>query len=161
MSGDTWPRRLGWTIVAVVAADWTSKFMVTNHLAPNGKVALVDGWLYFVRLSNAGVSFSMLAGSHGAWRTPLLVILALLGIVALLHFSRSIPERGARFALALVVAGATGNLGDRIVNGAVTDFLAIRWFPWVFNVADLAITTGAVLLALQLLPARKRSDAVG
>jgi signal peptidase II len=56
-----------------------------------------------------------------------------------------------RLAAVLVIAGAVGNLGDRLMNGGVTDFILVRWFPFVFNVADVAITVGAVLLAARML----------
>ncbi len=151
-----WLRPLGWIVVAVVAADWATKLLVTNRLALYGQLPLVDGWVYAARLRNAGISFSVLGGSHGGWRTPLLVGLSVVAIIALVHFALTVQERGARLGLALAVAGAIGNLGDRIATGAVTDFLVIRHFPWVFNVADLAITVGALLVAWQLRPRRAR-----
>jgi signal peptidase II len=65
----------------------------------------------------------------------------------------------ARVAAGLVIAGAVGNLGDRLVNGAVTDFILIRWFPFVFNVADVASTAGAILLAVRLALEESRGAA--
>jgi signal peptidase II len=56
-----------------------------------------------------------------------------------------------RVAASIVLAGAVGNLGDRILNGHVTDFVLVSFFPFVFNVADAAITVGGVLLAARLL----------
>ncbi len=160
-AGDrAWLRRLSWIVVVVVAADWATKLFITNRLALYGQLTLIDGWVYAARLRNAGVSFSLLGGAHGWWRTPLLVTVAGAAIVALLRFAPMVTERGARLGLALVTAGAIGNLGDRIATGAVTDFIVLRYFPWVFNVADLAITSGAVLLAWQLRPRRAPGDPV-
>ena len=56
-----------------------------------------------------------------------------------------------RIASAVVLGGALGNLGDRLLNGSVTDFILVRYFPYVFNVADAAISVGGVLLAARLL----------
>src|SRR5512142_3148538 len=153
-----WLRRLSWIVVVVVAADWATKLFITNRLALYDQLTLIDGWVYAARLRNAGISFSLLGGAHGWWRTPLLVAVAGAAIVALLRFAPTVTERGARLGLALVTAGAIGNLGDRIATGAVTDFIVLRYFPWVFNVADLAITSGAVLLAWQLRPRQAPGD---
>jgi signal peptidase II len=57
----------------------------------------------------------------------------------------------ARGAAAMVLAGAVANLGDRLLNGHVTDFVLMRHFPFVFNVADAAITVGAILLAGRMM----------
>lgn len=149
-----WLRPLGWIVVAVVAADWATKFLVTNRLALHGQLPLVEGWLYAARLRNAGISFNVLGGAHGGWRTPLLIGFSGVAIIALVRFALTVQERSVRLGLALAVAGAVGNLGDRIATGAVTDFLVVRYFPWVFNVADLAITIGALLVAWQLRPRR-------
>ncbi len=153
----TWLRPLGWIVVAVVAADWATKLLITNRLPLHGRLPLLDGWVYAARLRNAGVSFSLLGGAHGGWRTPLLVAITGTAIVGLARWALTVREPAARRALALVIAGAIGNLGDRLANGGVTDFLVVRYFPWVFNLADLAITTGALLLAWQLLPGRGRA----
>ncbi len=141
---------MGWTVVAVVAADWLTKFLIINRLAVGGQLALIDRWFYLVHLQNAGISFSFLGGAHGWWRTPALIALAAVGIVARARLARTAARPGLRAGIALTVAGAIGNLGDRIVHGGVTDFLLVRYFPFVFNVADVAITAGALLLAFGL-----------
>jgi signal peptidase II len=64
---------------------------------------------------------------------------------------RTTRDAWVRMASGLVVAGALGNLGDRLMDGAVTDFILVRSFPFVFNVADVAISLGAVVLAARLL----------
>jgi signal peptidase II len=56
-----------------------------------------------------------------------------------------------RIAATIVLAGALGNLGDRLLNGFVTDFVLVRYFPFVFNLADAAISVGGVILAARLL----------
>jgi signal peptidase II len=70
-----------------------------------------------------------------------------------LIFSRiieSTTDRVARLAAAAVIAGALGNLGDRLLTGEVTDFVLVAFFPFVFNLADAAITIGGSLLAFRM-----------
>lgn len=161
MAGESWPRRAGWMVVAIVVADWVTKFLITNRLAPYGQIELLGHWVYLARMSNAGVAFGTLDGSHGAWRTPLLIAVSCVGILALARVALTTCARAARLSLFLLLAGAIGNLGDRLANGAVTDFLVVRYFPYVFNVADVAITAGALGLGFDLLRRREPPSVPG
>lgn len=143
-------RSLAVSIVALVLADWASKIWITNRMALGETLALVDGWLYFVHRQNPGVAFSMFADLPADWRVPLLAGVAMLGVVLFARIIVSTADPLARAAAATVMAGAIANLGDRLVNGHVTDFVLVRFFPFVFNVADAAITVGGILLALRL-----------
>jgi signal peptidase II len=144
-------RLLAAAVVALVAADWLSKFWITNRMALGETISLVDGWLYFVHRQNPGVAFSMLADLPGGLRTPLLGLLSAVGVVLFGRIIVSTPDRVVKLAAAIVLAGAVGNLGDRLANGHVTDFVLLSFFPFVFNVADAAITVGGFLLAARLL----------
>jgi signal peptidase II len=144
-------RPLAVGVIAVVVADWLSKFWVASQMAIGEMVVLVEGWLYFVHRKNTGVAFSMFADLPDAWRVPLLVFASLVGVVLFGRILLSTPDRLAQVAAAAVMAGAIGNLGDRVVNGHVTDFVLLSFFPFVFNLADAAITCGGVVLALRLL----------
>lgn len=144
-------RALALGIVAVVAADWATKAWVQERLPVDGHHPVVEGWLSLLHKRNTGVAFSLLAEQPAAWRLPLLVLLSLLGIALCAHLMLGLKNGLARTAAGLVVAGAVGNLGDRVLNGAVTDFILVHFFPFVFNVADIAITVGAALLVLFFL----------
>ena len=146
-------RGLAILIAALVAADWLSKLWITNRLALGETRAIVDGWLYFVHRRNPGVAFSMFADLPVDWRVPLFSALGVVGIIVFTRILRSTPDRLARLAAALVIAGALGNMGDRLVTGQVTDFVLLAFFPFVFNVADAAITLGGSMLALRLAAA--------
>lgn len=143
-------RWLAVSVVGLVLADWASKLWITNRMGLGETIALVDGWLYFVHRQNPGVAFSMFADLPADWRVPLLTGVSLLGVALFWNIMRSTSDRLARLGAAVVMAGAVGNLGDRIVNGHVTDFVLVRFFPFVFNLADAAITVGGILLALRL-----------
>jgi signal peptidase II len=143
-------RGLALIIATVIAADWLSKFWIVNRLALGETLALVDGWFYFVHRQNPGVAFSLFADLPDAWRVPLLSGLSLVGVVLFTRIILTTHDRWIRIAAAAVVAGAVGNLGDRLITGQVTDFLLLAFFPFVFNVADAAITLGGSVLAARL-----------
>ena len=138
-------------VIALIAADWLSKLWVIQRMALGETIALVDGWLYFVHRQNPGVAFSLLADLPDVWRVPLLTIASAIGVILFGRIILSTPDGVVRTAAAIVLAGAIGNLGDRLINGQVTDFVLVSFFPFVFNVADAAITVGGFLLAGRLL----------
>jgi len=92
-------------------------------------------------------------------RMPLLALLAFVGIGATLSIMRETKDRWIHAAGALVLGGAVGNLGDRLLNGGVTDFIYVHFFPYVFNVADIAISIGGVLLVMRMLMDRRGDEA--
>lgn len=143
-------RALAVLVAAVTAADWLTKFWVQNRLPVDGWHTVVEGWVFLTHRRNTGVAFSMFAGSESWVRLFLLTLAGVAGIAVCVHLIRSTRDRLLHFAAALVLAGAVGNLGDRLLNGAVTDFILVSYFPFVFNVADVAITVGGVLLALRM-----------
>lgn len=137
----------------VVCLDQAAKLWVVVglRLPELGKVELSPIFdLSFVQ--NFGVSFGLLRAGTGVERWGLIALsLAIAGFF--LSWLRSVERGLPAAALGLVVGGAVGNVIDRIRYGYVVDFLDFRGllFPWVFNVADAAITVGAGLLMLDFL----------
>lgn len=146
-------RWLALALIAVVAADWITKFLVQNHLRLYSRHAVIEGWVWLSHARNPGIAFSFLRDLPDHLRLPILAGAALVGIVLASRIALQTHDALMRVAAGLVVAGALGNLGDRVMNGWVTDFIQVRWFPFVFNVADVAITIGAVLLAARMIVA--------
>jgi signal peptidase II len=144
-------RGLALALAAVVAADWITKFLVQNHVRLYSRRVVVEGWVWLAHSPNPGIAFSFLRDMPGMFRLPLLVAAAAAGIAVAARIALRTEDDLVRLAAVLVMAGAVGNLGDRLMNGGVTDFILIRWFPFVFNLADVAITVGAVLLAARML----------
>lgn len=138
-------------IVTLVAADWLSKFWVTNRIALGETLALIEGWLYFAHRKNTGVAFSLFSDLPESWRVPLLGGASLLGVLLFGRILFDARDPIIRAAAAVVLAGAIGNMGDRLLNGHVTDFVFVAFFPFVFNFADAAITVGAILLAGRMM----------
>lgn len=148
-------RGLAVLIVLLVAGDWLSKLWVLNRFAIGQSRAVAEGWLYVAHQRNPGVSFGMLADLPTPWGTILLSAFKLVAIVLLVRWMATLSSRAERTAVALIIAGAAGNLGDRVVNGSVTDFIFVAFFPFVFNLADAAITVGGMALCLCLALGRE------
>lgn len=138
----------------VVAADQAAKAVVEARLVVGEEVDVL-GPLGLTLAHNSGVAFG-LAGGAGL---PLVVIpLLALGVVGYL-FARDPVRPGMWVATGLLAGGAIGNLIDRIHEDAVTDFIAVGSWP-PFNLADVAITAGVVLLVLLYLREEgRRADA--
>ena len=145
-------RALPWFAVsaAIVAADQLSKWLVLARFVPGERMELT-GFFNLVLVFNKGAAFSFLADAAG-WQTPVLVAFALGAAVLVSVLLVRSPGRGLFCAgLALILGGALGNVIDRLRFGHVVDFLDLHAGGWhwpAFNVADSAITVGAVLLIL-------------
>lgn len=140
-------------ILVVLGLDQASKYWVLNHLnlLTIGKIE-ISPIFDLTMVWNYGVSFGALK-AHADWQRWGLV--AMSGVIATVFavWLFKAERRQTFIALALVIGGAIGNLIDRVRFGAVADFLNFEglFFPWVFNVADAAITIGAILLAIDML----------
>jgi len=144
-----------WLLVAAVVAvlDQTTKAIVQAALQPGARIPVAP-FLDLVLVFNTGAAFSILAGA-GGWQRAFFIAIALAAAVLIVHLLRRHPdERLFCAGLALILGGALGNLWDRIVLGHVVDFVLLHAYGWhwpAFNVADSAITVGAVLLVLDEL----------
>jgi signal peptidase II len=147
-----------WPLVAacVLAADQLSKWAVI-HFTPEGfQRTLIPNLLNFVHVRNRGVAFSLFAEANWPWLRPALIVFALLAVGLLVWVLASRRSGGARpeLGLALLLGGAVGNLTDRILRGSVVDFVDahVGEYHWpAFNVADSAITIGAIIVIWDLL----------
>lgn len=140
----------------VLAADQIAKALVESDLVP-GEYVEVLGPLELTLSHNRGVAFG-LAGGAGIGLVA--VTLAALSLIVYL-FAREPSRPGMWIATGLVAGGALGNLADRVFAGEVTDYIAVGSWP-PFNVADIAITCGVVLLALiYVRDAESESEAEG
>ena len=155
------PRALPWfaAAAAIVIVDQLTKWAVLSYFFERSPRKEISGFFNLVLVYNKGAAFSFLADAPG-WQAPLLIgfALAAAGIVTALILRN--PAKSLFCAsLALILGGAIGNLIDRLRFGQVVDFLdfhALGWHWPAFNVADSAITVGAVLLILEGLVRRDR-----
>jgi signal peptidase II len=132
----------------VVVLDQLSKYVVVEKLA-NLPPVEVTSFFNLVLVYNRGAAFSFLAGA-GGWQREFFTTIALIASAWIIWLLYRYPQqRLFSLALALVLGGAIGNVIDRLMIGAVVDFLDFHAFGWhwpAFNVADSAITCGAALL---------------
>jgi signal peptidase II len=145
-----------WLTLGVVLLDRATKAWFETQTAEGWRHEVVRHFLYLVRASNPGIAFSFFADSTSPWMSISLIAGSVVIIGLLAWFLVAGASGGALTAagLALLLGGATGNVTDRILHGAVTDFLEV-WlgtyrYP-AFNVADSAITIGAGLLILDVV----------
>lgn len=158
------PARLRWLwlTLGVVFLDRASKAWIESRQLSFFPHTVIPNFFEISYSRNPGIAFSYFADSSPTAVRLLLIAgtVVIIGVIAwLLVASRQLTSLGAA-GLALLLAGATGNVTDRIIHGSVTDFLQVwlRFLPWhifnpwpTFNVADSAVTIGAVLLILDVL----------
>ena len=137
---------------AIVGADQLAKWAVLGFFAGREPRVELSGFFNLVLVCNKGAAFSFLADAQG-WQTPLFIGFALVAaVVCSILIVRNPGKRLFCAGLALVVGGALGNVIDRLRYGCVVDYLDFylaRWHWPAFNVADSAITVGALLLVLE------------
>jgi signal peptidase II len=158
--------RVFWSaFVAVLALDIVSKLLVVRHLEYGVPYHVVGDLVRFTLAYNRGAAFSMHVGAASRWFFSIVAVIVLLFLARLY---RATPRNDATRALALglVCAGAIGNLIDRLRSPlGVIDFIDIgigeqlRWYT--FNVADMGVSIGAVLLAWSLWREERKAGARG
>ena len=127
---------------AVLAIDQLTKLAVVSSIAEGDHNRVLGDVLVIGHVRNSGAAFGMLRGFGG-----LLALAAVVGIVVFVVVVWRQPSTATAVSAALVAGGAAGNLTDRIVRGTVVDFIDFRFWP-AFNVADTAITVGAIAIVL-------------
>lgn len=148
---------LRWLIlsVLVIAVDQLTKALAVNMLLGRPPIVVIPGLFDFSLVYNAGAAFGLLNDAEG-WQNIFFIVVAIaVSIFLLISLYRlRATETQTAIAFALILGGALGNIIDRVRQGYVVDF--IHWFyaDWhwpTFNVADSAISIGAVLLVLDVL----------
>jgi len=149
-----------WLTFAVVAADRATKYAVEQLTSQGYRRTLIPHFADLVHSVNTGIAFGLFSESALKWvsfvlvTTSTVIILLLVWLLTAGRAGRAESQAG----IALIAGGAAGNLLDRLLYGGVTDFLELYAgnFRWpAFNVADSAITVGAVLVILELISGEK------
>ncbi|MEZ5355987.1 MAG: signal peptidase II [Bryobacteraceae bacterium] len=138
---------------AIFALDRVTKIWIQQTVTLWDVIPVIPGLFNIIHSENTGMAFSLLADSSQAVRTVILIGFAGAVLCLVVWMLWRAVDSVQKTALTLVLGGASGNLYDRIVRGSVTDFLDFFWrdHHWAtFNIADSAITAGALLIALEL-----------
>jgi signal peptidase II len=154
----TLPTRLRWLwlTLAVVLLDRASKAWFESQTVEGWRHELIHNFIYLVHSRNPGLAFGLLSDTASPATRIILILgsVVVIAVLAWLLVTNTSSSALAASGLALLLGGATGNVTDRILHGAVTDFFEV-WFGTyrypAFNVADSAITIGAVLIVFDIL----------
>lgn len=139
-----------WLILAavIVVIDQITKYVIVQKFVLH-ETLYITSFFNLVRVHNTGAAFSMFADA-GGWQRFFFIGVAVVASVWVIWLMRQHPQQKLFcFALALILGGAIGNVIDRIWLGSVVDFVQVHYGGWyfpAFNVADSAITVGAVLM---------------
>ncbi len=147
--------RKHWLILIVtplaLLADQLTKLSIHAALRPFQEIVIVPGYLELIFVTNRGLAFGMFSGQLGGAATWIFLGITLVALAIILHLFFQTDNQAVvlPLALSLVLAGALGNLIDRFRWGYVVDFMNMHWkhHYWpTYNVADIAITAGIILL---------------
>ncbi len=140
-----------WLLLAavIIVFDQLVKIWVVNSIGLSDSLKIIPGILDFVYVKNKGAAFSFLA--HKEYGIVVLSVISVLFCLAVIWYmlKKKPKSKLLIISLSLMVGGAAGNVIDRIFRGFVVDFIEVQFinFP-VFNIADIAITIGAVLIII-------------
>lgn len=142
-----------YTIIAavLVAADYITKLWAERVLTRISSIPLIENVFHLTYVENRGIAFGMFSGGRVVFIAVSLVVMAVL-LIIVFKTTKSARTVWLKGGASLVIAGAIGNLIERIVKGYVVDFFDFRLinFP-VFNVADIAVCVGVVMLLIHFL----------
>ena len=136
-------------ILILIALDQFSKYLTVEYLKPVGTHSLIDGIISLTYAENTGAAFSMLEGK--IWFFAI-VTFAALAFMYYFYKKDYIKHTFGKIALILISAGAIGNLIDRLIHGYVVDMFELTFMNFaIFNVADIFITLGGVVLCYYII----------
>ena len=143
-------------IVSVLGLDQLTKQVVRQALPLHDTINLIPGLLDLTHVQNSGAAFGLLNAAEFPYKPAVMIGIAAIALVAIAAYGAQLGfhERMARIGLSLILGGAFGNLIDRALVGHVVDFVDVYWGTshfWAFNVADAAITIGAILVLLDMI----------
>ncbi len=139
-------------IILLVGADQLLKQLVMNTLSGPASITIIENFFYIVHRRNTGAAWSFLA--EASWGIIVLSVLSGVASLVLLILTLRLKKARYKATLALMTAGAVGNLIDRVRFGSVTDFLDFHFGSYIFptfNVADMCLVIGTILLSWYVL----------
>ena len=139
-------------IIALIACDQITKYLVEKNKT---NTTVINNFFYLSYALNSGAGFSFLADkSWGQTLFKIITPIALVGFISFYVFAVKKSYKWLTYALSLIIAGTIGNYIDRLLNSCVVDFLRFqfgRYFFPTFNVADICLTVGVIMLIIHFL----------
>lgn len=141
-------------LAGIVILDQITKYLAYVYLQPQATIPIINKFFYLTYVENRGAAFGIL--QNKVW---LLSIITSIIILAALYYIYKTPQIGnvTRYSVALIIAGAIGNLIDRIRLGYVIDFFDFLVWP-VFNIADSSVVVGTIILVFILLFDKEKKE---
>jgi signal peptidase II len=151
-----------WIIIAFIicALDQLAKYLVINNVSESTPVTVINGFLYLTHIKNYGAAMGILQDAG-------IVLIPVTSIVSIIiaYFLLKSKSKILNVSLSFILGGAIGNLIDRIFRGSVTDFLdfhlgPLKFWKYIFNVADIFVVVGTIILAFYLLFIYKEKEKI-
>lgn len=139
-------------ILGLIGVDQITKFVARKYLLPKGSVTIIKNFFNFTYVENRGGAWGSLSGKY--WFFIIITIIALGVLTYLFKDFDLVNNKVYSIGLCFLVAGTLGNFIDRVVFKYVTDFLDFNFFGYdfpVFNVADMCLTCGVILMVIKVL----------
>lgn len=152
--------RWGWIAIFVLMLDQIAKYLAITILPFNQPISILPSF-NLTLIHNTGAAFGVLAKNNSATLLFGIFAVILSAFITVWLFKLPKNKQWIALALVLILGGALGNLVDRIHNGFVIDFIQLYYKTWywpVFNIADLAISIGTVMLGLEALKNKKLKE---
>jgi signal peptidase II len=149
-------------VACVVLLDQITKFFISSNMSVHDSFTVIDGLFNITYIRNTGAAFGFLANASPLVRSFFLIGVTIAVILLIIYYIWNIKaeEKFFTFPLSLILGGAVGNLIDRVRFGDVIDFLDfyIVSYHWpAFNVADSAISIGAIILLFEVFKGKEET----
>ena len=143
------------TAAAVLALDIITKLIVSSGMELGSSIAILPGIFELTYIHNTGAAWGVLAGKQVLLQVLTAILMIAVTVYAVVK--RNVLSKPEMISLALIIGGGLGNFLSRLVKGYVVDFLNIQIIP-VFNVADIGITIGCILLIISVFVSGKKQN---
>ncbi len=146
----------------LVILDAITKYVVVSRLTQFDTIVVIPHFFNIVLVRNRGIAFGLFSGIGKFYKNIVLILIALFVVYFLFGFLRETGNKVLYFSVTMIIAGIVGNIIDRLINGSVIDFidLYIKRFHWPsFNLADIYITVGIVIILIFLIRDWKSANA--
>ncbi|HLA28588.1 MAG TPA: signal peptidase II [Syntrophales bacterium] len=149
-------------VTAVVLLDQATKAGIASKMLLYDSSIIIEGLLNLTYVRNPGAAFGFLSHASPVFRSAFFILITVSAIGLIFYYIAMSKENEACliFALSLILGGAVGNLIDRVRFGEVVDFIDVYWrtYHWpAFNVADAAISLGALIMVFETLRRKKKN----
>lgn len=134
-------------LIVIVLIDQITKFLAYTYLQPHSTVPIINKFFYLTYVENRGAAFGIM--QNYVWTLAIITSIIIIAAVYYLYINPDL-NKTMRYSIALIIAGAIGNLIDRVRLGYVVDFFDFVVWP-VFNIADSAVVIGTAILVFLLL----------